>query len=119
MPRSLDVDGYVKASNEAHEKYLKDPTSMDLNAQTGVIKYKDPGEITGLYRWNNGGKSYIIAEVGLGHPEVDRIDDSTTLYIDNVAVGNGGVFTGASSVIRASFILTTPKPQRRAGRIAR
>ena len=71
---------------------------MDYRTQTDHFKYKDPGEVTGLYGWQNGGKTYIIAEVGLGHPEVDAISDSTTLYIDNVAVGNG---THVAKVVNA------------------
>ena len=106
MPKSLDVSGFVNASNEAHEKYLKDPASLDFKSQFDVLKYKDPGEVAGLYGWNSGGKTYVIAEVGLGRPEVGSIDDSTTFYIDNVAVGNGGAFTGAYEVMAGTSMAT-------------
>ena len=106
MPKSLNMQGYVDASNEAHAQYLKDPSSLDLNGQDGKIKYKDPGEITGLYGWSNGGKTYIIVEVGLGRPEVDNINDSTTFYIDNVAVGNGSSFTGAYEEMAGTSMAT-------------
>ena len=106
MPRSLNVQGYVDASNEAHAQYQKDPSSMDVPTQEGTIKYTDPGELSGLYGWSKDGKTYIIAEVGLGRPEVNNINDSTTLYIDNVAVGNASSFTGAYEVMAGTSMAT-------------
>lgn len=106
MPKSLNIEGYVNASNEAHAKYLKDPNSLNFETEEVRYKYKDPGEVSGLYVWENNGRKYIIAEVGLGEPEVDRINGSTTLYIDNVAVGNGGSFTGAYEVMAGTSMAT-------------
>ncbi len=99
MPKSLDVDGYVNASNEAHAKYLVDPASLDFVSQDVTLHYKDPGEVSGIYGWNNGGKPYVIAEFGLSDPEVNTVNDQTTLYVDNVAVGNSGCYTGAYEIM--------------------
>ncbi len=58
----------------------------------------DPGEITGLYPFEDGGQTYLLAEIGIAETEGEEgqsLADTAELYLDNVAVGGDGADTGA------------------------
>ena len=95
---SFYVKGFIEASNELHEMLQKGMEEEKLN-NLGIADYKDPGEITGVYEWEDQGQTYLIARIGIGHVAKDsrsyEITQDTTLYFDNAAVGDASAYTGA------------------------
>ncbi len=95
---SYYVKGFVEASNELHEMLQKGMEEEKIN-NLGIADYKDPGEITGIYEWEDQGQTYLIARIGIGHVAKDsRLYESTqdtTLYFDNAAVGDANAYTGS------------------------
>ena len=65
---SFNIQGYIEASNEAHELLGQDMSEEKRNEllYTGFGDYRDPGEIEGLYEWEHNGASYVIARIGIG-----------------------------------------------------
>ena len=95
---SFNVKGFIDASNELHEMLQKGMEQEKIN-NLGIADYKDPGEITGIYEWEDQGQTYLIARIGIGHVAKDsRLYESTqdtTLYFDNAAVGDANAYTGS------------------------
>lgn len=95
---SYNVKGFIEASNELHEMLQKGMEEEKIN-NLGIVDYKDPGEITGIYEWEDQEQNYLIARIGIGHVANDsrsyEITQDTTLYFDNAAVGDADVYTGA------------------------
>ena len=95
---SYDVAGFIDASNEVHRMLEKGMDENERRSQ-GLLDYRDPGEIRGVYTWEDGGQTYLIARIGIGNVTEDsrslEAADDTSLYIDNVAVGDADAFTGA------------------------
>ena len=95
---SFYVKGFIEASNELHEMLQKGMEEEKIN-NLGIADYKDPGEITGIFEWEDQGQTYLIARIGIGHVEKDsrsyEITQDTTLYFDNAAVGDASAYTGA------------------------
>ena len=95
---SFYVKGFIEASNELHEMLQKGMEEEKIN-NLGIADYKDPGEITGVYEWEDQGQTYLIARIGIGHVAQDsrsyEITQDTTLYFDNAAVGDANAYTGA------------------------
>ena len=95
---SFYVKGFIEASNELHEMLQKGMEEEKIN-NLGIADYKDPGEITGVYEWEDQGQTYLIARIGIGHVAKDsrayEITQDTTLYFDNAAVGDASAYTGA------------------------
>lgn len=94
---SLNVQGYLDASNEIHQYFAEGKTAEDLSGMgiDGLDGYQDIGEVSGLYEWIDDGNRYIIARIGLGPESAGSVSAGTTLYIDNVGVGSAGAYTGA------------------------
>ena len=94
---SCNIDAYISASNSAHEIISEHPDDEWLaeNGYFGLIGYNDIGEVAGVYEWEDSGSKYIIAELGIGPNGSGSISESTTLYIDNVAVGGPNAFREA------------------------
>lgn len=99
---SYNVDGYIEASNEVHGM-LENGLSEDERRWLGLSDYRDPGEITGVYGWENGDRTYVIAKIGVGAVQKDgrqtEVTDDTALYIDNVAAGDEDAFTGSYEIM--------------------
>ena len=102
VPLSYNVDGFIEASNELHEMIqagMSDEKSRDL----GITDYRDPGEITGIYEWEDQEQTHVIARIGIGEVIHDgrsyEVTPETALYIDNVAVGDESSFTGAYAIM--------------------
>ena len=102
VPLSYNVDGFIEASNELHEMIqagMSDEKSRDL----GITDYRDPGEITGIYEWEDQEQTYVIARIGIGEVIHDsrsyEVTPDTALYIDNAAVGDDSSFTGAYTIM--------------------
>ncbi|MBP3892543.1 MAG: S8 family serine peptidase [Atopobiaceae bacterium] len=95
-PVSLNVDGFIEASNQAHEIIAKGG-SIGEATQAGNPEYTDPGKATSIYGWENNGSTYIIARyaIGWGAPTSPQPNPDSTLLLDNVAVGNAGSFVEA------------------------
>ena len=95
---SYNVKGFIEASNELHEMLQKGMEEEKIN-NLGIVDYKDPGEITGIYEWEDQEQNYLIARIGIGHVANDsrsyEITQDTTLYFDNAAVGDADAYTGA------------------------
>lgn len=95
---SYNVKGFIEASNELHEMLQKGMEEEKIN-NLGIVDYKDPGEITGIYQWEDQEQNYLIARIGIGHVANDsrsyEITQDTTLYFDNAAVGDADAYTGA------------------------
>jgi len=95
---SYNVKGFIEASNELHEMLQKGMEEEKIN-DLGIVDYKDPGEITGIYEWEDQEQNYLIARIGIGHVANDsrsyEITQDTTLYFDNAAVGDANAYTGA------------------------
>ena len=103
-PLSFNVAAYIAASNELRTKvsgysYIE---KIDL----GLLDYVDPGHISGVYLWQDGGRLYLIAEVGVGRGPIDNLQDTTMLYIDNVAVGGKDAWRGAYSYMSGTSMAT-------------
>ena len=96
-PLSFNIDGFIGASNELHGMLQKGMTE-EARRELGIMDYKDPGEITGIYEWKDGEQAYLIARIGIGDVTPDsrslEVTKDTALYIDNVAVGDANAFTG-------------------------
>ena len=96
-PLSFNIDGFIGASNELHGMLQKGMTE-EARRELGIMDYKDPGEITGIYEWKDGEQAYLIARIGIGDVTPDsrslEVTKDTSLYIDNVAVGDANAFTG-------------------------
>ena len=95
---SFNVKGFIDASNELHEMLQKGMEQEKIN-NLGIADYKDPGEITGIYEWEDQGQTYLIARIGIGHVAKDsrsyESTQDTTLYFDNAAVGDANAYTGS------------------------
>ena len=95
---SFNVKGFIDASNELHEMLQKGMEQEKIN-NLGIADYKDPGEITGIYEWEDQGQTYLIARIGIGHVAKDsrsyESTQDTTLYFDNAAVGDADAYTGS------------------------
>lgn len=95
---SYNVKGFIEASNELHEMLQKGMEEEKIN-NLGIADYKDPGEITGIYEWEDQGQNYLIVRIGIGRVATDsrsyEITQDTTLYFDNAAVGDANAYTGA------------------------
>ena len=95
---SYYVKGFVEASNELHEMLQKGMEEEKIN-NLGIADYKDPGEITGIYEWEDQGQTYLIARIGIGHVAKDsrsyESTQDTTLYFDNAAAGDADAYTGS------------------------
>ena len=87
-PLSFNVEGYLNTVNEVHQM------SQSEREENGLWNYEDPGKVTGLYAWENQGKTYVIAEIGLGSPDPSASVNPSKLYVDQIAVGNGEAWTG-------------------------
>ena len=95
---SFNVKGFIDASNELHEMLQKGMEQEKIN-NLGIADYKDPGEITGIYEWEDQGQTYLIARIGIGHVAKDsrsyESTQDTTLYFDNAAAGDADAYTGS------------------------
>ena len=95
---SFNVKGFIDASNELHEMLQKGMEQEKIN-NLGIADYKDPGEITGIYEWEDQGQTYLIARIGIGHVAKDsrsyESTQDTTLYFDNAAAGDTDAYTGS------------------------
>lgn len=102
VPLSYNVDGFIEASNELHVM-IREGLSDEKRRNLGLTEYRDPGEITGLYEWEDQDQTYVIARIGIGEVIHDsrsyEVTPDTTLYIDNVAVGDESSFTGAYAIM--------------------
>ena len=94
-----NIQGYIEASNEAHDLFSREMTEEERRElrYTGFGDYRDPGVIKGVYEWENDGQKYVIARVGIGvlmpDARLTEITPQTTLFVDDVAVGGEGAFT--------------------------
>ena len=101
---SYNIQGYIEASNEAHELLGQDMTQEERNElnYTGFADYRDPGMIEGIYEWENGEQKYVIARIGIGMVTGDarqtEVTGQTNLYVDNVAVGSDKAFAGSYAI---------------------
>ena len=84
---SFFCDAIAQAASEAHDR-INAGEQFVQSSQAGTFAYKDPGVLSGLYGWENGGKTYVIAKVALDRTLSGPPSD-TALYIDEVAVGRG------------------------------
>ncbi|MCR5810079.1 MAG: S8 family serine peptidase [Lachnospiraceae bacterium] len=95
---SYNVKGFIEASNELHEMLQKGMEEEKIN-DLGIVDYKDPGEITGIYEWEDQEQNYLIARIGIGHVAKDsrsyESTQDTTLYFDNAAAGDADAYTGS------------------------
>ena len=101
-PLSYNVDGFIEASNELHEMLRKGMTEEERR-NLGITAYRDPGKVTGVYKWEDQDRTYLIARIGIGEVVHDsrslEVTKDTTLFIDNVAVGDEKAFTGAYEIM--------------------
>ena len=101
-PLSYNVDGFIEASNELHEM-LQKGMAYEERRELGILDYRDPGKVTGPYEWENEGRTYLIARIGIGEVAPDsrsrEAGKDTALYIDNAAVGDQEAYTGAYMVM--------------------
>ena len=67
---SYDVAGFIDASNEVHRMLEKGMDENERRSQ-GLLDYRDPGEIRGVYTWEDGGQTYLIARIGIGNVTED------------------------------------------------
>ena len=94
-----NIQGYIEASNEAHDLFSREMTEEERRGlrYTGFGDYRDPGVIKGVYEWENDGQKYVIARIGIGvlmpDARLTEVTPQTTLFVDNVAVGGEGAFT--------------------------
>ena len=94
-----NIQGYIEASNEAHDLFSREMTEEERRElrYTGFGDYRDPGVIKGVYEWENDGQKYVIARIGIGvlmpDARLTEITPQTTLFVDDVAVGGEGAFT--------------------------
>jgi subtilisin family serine protease len=69
----------------------------------GITAYRNPGKVTGVYKWEDQDRTYLIARIGIGEVVHDsrslEVTKDTTLLIDNVAVGDEKAFTGAYEIM--------------------
>ena len=97
-PLSYNVDGYIEASNELHEMIRKG-MKMEEKRELGITDYRDPGKVTGVYKWEDQDHTYLIARIGIGEVISDsrarEVTKDTSLFVDNVAVGDEKAFTGS------------------------
>ncbi len=95
-----NIQGYIEASNEAHALLGREMTDEERRElrYNGFGNYKDPGVIKGIYEWEKDGQKYVIARIGISVLMQDarqtEVTQETKLFIDNVAVGGEGAFTG-------------------------
>lgn len=101
-PLSYNIEGYIEASNEVHSLLEKGMSESDLRSY-GLLDYKDPGRIEGVYEWVKDEQAYLIARIGIGEltqdSRQDEVTAETALLVDNVAVGNKKAFTGSYMVM--------------------
>ena len=66
---SFNVQGYLEASNEAHERLARDMTEEERRelSYSGFGEYRDPGVVEGVYEWENGDQKYVIARNRQAH----------------------------------------------------
>ena len=97
-PLSYNVDGYIEASNELHEMIRKG-MKMEEKRELGITDYRDPGKVTGVYKWEDQDHTYLIARIVIGEVISDsrarEVTKDTSLFVDNVAVGDEKAFTGS------------------------
>ncbi|MDO5455921.1 MAG: S8 family serine peptidase, partial [Eubacteriales bacterium] len=102
---SFNIQGYIEASNEAHELLGREMTGEEKEEllYRGLWDYRDPGEIKGIYEWEKGGQKYVIARIGMGmsagEARQTQAAQQTTLFVDNVAVGDKSAFTGSYAIM--------------------
>lgn len=99
-PDSFNVDGFIEASNQAHEIIEKGGT-IGQASQAGMPEYTDPGKVTGVYGWENNGSTYIIVRYAIGSaaPQTPTPSSDTKLLLDNVVVGKAGSFVEGYEVM--------------------
>ena len=101
---SFNVQGFIEASNEAHELLGRELSQEQRNEllYTGMGDYRDPGVIEGVYEWEHDGRKYVIARIGIGMLAGDarqtEVKEDTSLLVDNVAVGGEGAYTGSYEI---------------------
>ena len=95
---TYNVDGLVGAYNEADERMEMGEEFVN-SSQAGKTSLKNLGKLDDVYAWqpnDASGKTYVIARIAIGMATSDnKPTDNTTLYIDNVSLGNANAFTGA------------------------
>ncbi|MCR5451792.1 MAG: S8 family serine peptidase, partial [Lachnospiraceae bacterium] len=106
---SEDLRGFVAAASGNVSSLQWTQYTMNLNAFVEEAKYyhqnykaneddfgpKDPGEVNGLYVWENNGKKYALAEFSSAVPEGEEdLTDKTLFYVDNVAIGDKDAYVG-------------------------
>ena len=94
IPLSYNVKGVMDTVNSL--RTMSDEEKEQLFPEyRGYGTYEDPGELTGVYGWENNGKTYVIAGFALAAPDPNgpAADENTTLYLDDIALGdeNAGV----------------------------
>lgn len=101
-PLSYNVQGYLDASNQLHEKVQAGMTEEE-KLEMGLSTYVDPGKIEGLYEWEHEGSKYVIARIGIGEVTSDsretEVQKETALLIDNVALGGEDAYTASYGII--------------------
>ena len=83
---SLDLKGFVEEAAYFHKVY------NDWDDIT------DPGDITGVYRWEDDGTAYILVQLATQKPEDSRspFEGDDTLYLmDDIAAGDDEASVGA------------------------
>ena len=96
IPLSYNVKGVLDTVNSVHA--MSDREKEELFPEYGPYgTYEDPGELTGVYGWENNGKTYVIAGFALAAPDPHgpAADENTVLYLDNIALGNENAGTGS------------------------
>lgn len=87
---SLDLKGFVDGAAFFH-------TLDDTAREEAGYGLDDPGDITGVYTWEDNGENYILLQIATMRPEDELpITSSDTCYLmDDVAVGGESSATGS------------------------
>ena len=87
---NINIKDYITELQYFHDKI---PAKEKKNME-------DPGEITGIYKWNKDGKSYLLTQFAqtIGD-DGEMITDDTVLYIDSIALGDSEAATGAYQIM--------------------
>lgn len=104
VPLSFNVKGTMDTVNAARVLSEEDKAKVFEN----FGGFTDPGELTGVYGWEKDGKTYVI--VGFGKtssdPSSPAADENTTIYLDNIGLGNENAGVGAYNMMSGTSMAT-------------
>ena len=92
---NVDLDQFVKEIAYYHSIAAEEAADSEVD---DLEHPADPGEIDGIYEWEDGGQKYLLLEFGIAYsdaPGAKSSYGSMELYFDNIATAPDETYTGA------------------------